>query len=1010
MLLRKVRILQLILLPSTFVIFAPSCHCFLLPRQSSIIMADEFGDDNFLDDFDVDTAVLRKRESLSPSARHDQNPYKKPKRSPLRALPFNKRITVGTKVDYPQEIVASEAPDLSVDEYRQEPMLPQTAAKPLLTKALTQTLQKYFGYSNFRSGQLEVIQASLEQRDVGVFWATGSGKSLCYQIPALHTGHIAVVVSPLISLMEDQVHKLNGLSEQPLATFLGSGQVDVSMEDRALDGQFPLVYVTPEKLLSINFLDRLAHLHKNKNRLSVIAIDESHCVSEWGHDFRPEYRKLHLIRSHGGLDDVPIMALTATAIPRVQQDIVTNLALREPHIDRQSFDRDNLQITVQRKKTGGIPANMRPLLSKLADRASTIIYVPTRDQVEEVCSYLQRNLEGVQVEAYHAGMPQDQRILAHTNFLVGKTSIICATVAFGMGIDKPDTRRVLHYGSPKTMEEYYQQIGRAGRDGLPAECLLIVSDVDFDRYRSDFYTGKLSAEAKVIFGTSLDALRNFAMDSQTCRRKSLLTFFEETPKFGDRCGTCDVCLTHKQHLDDLERDLGPMGARVILEAVRSLREQGLSVLEKVIAGNTVEAYRYLQGTNATEVQKSVQDARNSMEKKRPISYFRELLAPMVTKGYLIQKIRNVQVPGQTFSRSYTYYEIAARGREVLADPTMPIMLPVPQSVRDIEIELEDKRQKTLASLETSGVDMRLIPDKEVELGDGDVIRAFTKWHSYLDGLVKAEKHDRIQQMEDLRLRIDAWRLDAASKYRVAPASVMAEHIVVLIAYTVASMKPGQKVEKEALVGAGVRSREIGSLVDSLHEWVDEVQPAPEASTGATASSVIVFDEAPFTPAKAWEYSSYKPKKSTGMATWESSHRRFLAGEHPQAIAMTPENGRPVQVATVIYHILQGLELGYPVPLKKLAAVLPAPTEDEWNELARTEQLTSMSVVGDPDTSGVDGGKFLMTEFLRPIMGDAFLDTPYNLRSSHEKAKFGQWCDALRWYCALKRVGFEPTFE
>ena len=223
MLLRKVRILQLILLPSTFVIFAPSCHCFLLPRQSSIIMADEFGDDNFLDDFDVDTAVLRKRESLSPSARHDQNPYKKPKRSPLRALPFNKRITVGTKVDYPQEIVASEAPDLSVDEYRQEPMLPQTAAKPLLTKALTQTLQKYFGYSNFRSGQLEVIQASLEQRDVGVFWATGSGKSLCYQIPALHTGHIAVVVSPLISLMEDQVHKLNGLREQPLATFFGFG-------------------------------------------------------------------------------------------------------------------------------------------------------------------------------------------------------------------------------------------------------------------------------------------------------------------------------------------------------------------------------------------------------------------------------------------------------------------------------------------------------------------------------------------------------------------------------------------------------------------------------------------------------------------------------------------------------------------------------------------------------------------------------------------------------------------
>ena len=973
-------------------------------------MGDEFGDDNFLDDFDVDTAVQRKRASLSPRpvARENSNPYKRPKRSPLRALPFNERITLGTKIDPQQEIFSSGLPDFDNDEYPHDAT--DVTVKPLLTRALKQTLQKYFGYSNFRSGQLEVIQASLAQRDVGVFWATGSGKSLCYQIPALHTGHIAVVVSPLISLMEDQVHKLNGLSEQPLATFLGSGQVDASMEERAMDGEFPLVYVTPEKMLSMNFLDRLAHLHKHKNRLSVIAIDESHCVSEWGHDFRPEYRKLHLIRSHGGLDDVPIMALTATAIPRVQLDIISNLSLRKPHIDRQSFDRDNLQIFVQRKKTGGVAANMRPLLSKLADKASTIIYVPTRDQVEEVCSFLQQKLEGIQVEAYHAGMPQDQRTLAHTNFLVGKTNIICATVAFGMGIDKPDTRRVLHYGSPKTMEEYYQQIGRAGRDGLPAECLMITNDADFDRYRSDFYTGKLSAEAKVIFGTSLDALRNFAMDSQTCRRKTLLAFFEEIPKFGDRCGTCDVCLTYKEHPDDLERDLGPMGARIILTAVRSLREQGLSVLEKVIAGNTVEAYRYVQGTNATTIQKCIQDARSNMEKKRPIAYFRELLAPMVTKGYLLQKVKSVQVPGQSFSRAYTYYELDAKGHEVLADPTLPIMLPVPQSVRDIETELEEKRQKTLDLLQTSGVDVTLIPDKEVELGDGDVIRAFTKWHSYLDGLVKTNKHDRIQQLEDLRLRIDAWRLDTASKYRVAPATVLAEHVVVLIAYTVASMRPGQKMEKEALVGAGVRSREVDSLVNSLHEWVDEVQPASDAASRATAASMIVFDDAPFTPAKAWEYSSYKPKKTTGMATWESSHKRFLAGEHPQAIAMSPENGRPVQVATVIGHILQGLELGHPVPLKKLAAVLPAPTEEEWNELARAEQLSSMSVVGDPETSGVDGGKFSMTEFLRPVMGDAFVDAPYSMRSSHEKAKFGKLCEALRWYSALKRVGFEPTFK
>lgn len=968
-------------------------------------MADEFGDDSFLADFDVD-AVVQKRMSMSSPP--DQK--KRLKHSSLEAVAQNAKITQGTKIHPQQELVTT---DVTPDDHDTNPTLkplPPTL-KPLLTAALQQTLQNYFGYTNFRAGQLEVIQASLDQRDVGVFWATGSGKSLCYQIPALHTGHIAIVVSPLISLMEDQVHKLNGLSDRPLATFLGSGQVDATMEDRALQGEFPVVYVTPEKMLSGNFLDRLAMLHQHKTRLSLIAVDESHCVSEWGHDFRKEYRKLHHIRAHSGLKDVPMMALTATAIPRVQKDIVNNLALHQPYVAKQSFDRENLQITVQKKRTGGIHSTLQPLLPKLADKASTIIYAPTRDGVEEICSYLQQKLQGVNVEAYHAGMSQDQRTLAHTNFLVGKTSIICATVAFGMGIDKPDTRRVWHYGSPKTMEEYYQQIGRAGRDGLPAECLMLVSDGDFDRYRSDFYTGKLSAEAKKTFGQSLDALRDFALDCETCRRKSLLDFFEETPKFGDRCGTCDVCQTREQYADDLERDLGKMGARIILTATSALREQGVSVMEKVISGNMVEAYRYTQGTNATSIQKYIQEARGEMGKKRPISYFRELLAPMVSKGYLVNDIKSVQVPGQSYSRSYTYYSVTAKGTLALRDTSVPIMLPVPSSVRDIEREEEEKRQKKLALLEKSGVNLQHIPKKEMELGDGEVIQAFTKWHSYLDRLAKTGNQDRIQQLEDLRLRIDAWRLDTAAKYRVAPATVLAEHIVVLIAYTVASMQPGDKVAKEALTAAGVRSREIDTLVESLHEWVDEVQPASDSAPNTGMStSLMVFEDTPFAPAKPWEHAVYKPQKKTGLATWESSHQRFLAGEHPQTISMSPDNGRPIQVATVVGHILQGLEQGRAIPLKKLAAVIPAPTKYHWIELEKAEQVTSMSVVGDPNTSGVDGGKFLMTEFLRPIMGDAFVETPYPQRTDEDKAKFGKWCGALTWYMALKRVGYEPKFD
>jgi RecQ family ATP-dependent DNA helicase len=977
-------------------------------------MSDEFGDDDFLADFDVD-AVVQKRQALSPPATMANS--KRMKRSPLGSLPLNSRITSGSRVNPTKELASfnpySTTESASNNEAEQESSV---IVKPLLTKALQETLQKYFGYDDFRTGQLEVIQAALDHRDVGVFWATGSGKSLCYQIPALHTGHVAIVVSPLISLMEDQVHKLNGLSDRPLATFLGSAQGDASMEDRALQGEFPLVYVTPEKLLAGNFLDRLAHLHTHKNRLSLIAIDESHCVSEWGHDFRPEYRKLHLLRAHSSLKDVPIMALTATAIPRVQNDILSSLRLASPHIARQSFDRENLIIAVQ-KKRGGMHATLSPLLPKLYDRSSTIVYAPTRDQVQELANFLQSKLASkkVVVEAYHAGMSPQQRTAAHTNFLVGKTHIICATVAFGMGIDKPDTRRVWHYGPPKTMEEYYQQIGRAGRDGLPAECIMVVNDGDFDRYRSDFYMGSLPAEAKLTVGASLDALRQFSLDGETCRRKGLLNFFQETPSFGERCGTCDTCQSRKKFAGDLERDMGKMGARVILMAVSALRDQGLSFMEKVISGNVIDSYRYKPGTNITLIKDYISQAKNEMERKRPLSYFRELLAPLVSKGYLVQNTKSVAVPGSQYSKAFTYYSITSKGTLALHDTSAPITLPVPQSLRDLEAEEEEKRQKKFDLLEKAGVDLKQIPKEELALGDGDVIRAFSKWHSYLDALYKGNKEDRIQQLEDLRLRIDAWRMDTADKFRVAPATVLAEHIVLRIAYTAASMKPGVKVDKEALVAAGVRSREIDSLVIRLSEWVDEVQPAVQTSDvsgGAQdGAGAMVFDDTPFQPKQQWEYAVYKSQKKTGLATWESSHQRFLQGEHPASIAMAPANGRPIQIGTVMLHILQGLELGRETPLKKLAQLSTAPPNSvEWDELVRVEALTGMSVVDDPNTSGVDGGKFTMTEFLRPIMGDAFIDTPFNERNDVDKAKFGKWCELLKWYMGLKRVGYEPKFS
>ena len=331
---------------------------------------------------------------------------------------------------------------------------PSTSASTNLEQSLCATLQKYFGHSSFRQGQLDAITALLGDpsagqppRDVAVFWATGAGKSLTYQIPPLHTGKVAIVISPLISLMQDQVGKLNNVlvGGDETAIYLGSGQLDPHAEEKALSGKFNLIYLTPEKLLSGNFLERMAnHLH---NRLCLVAIDESHCTSEWGHDFRPQYREIgSSIRSVPSLKSVPMLALTATAVSRVQSDILKTLRLSDNvKVLKQSFDRANLQITVRRKPpSGGYRTALQSLVDELAAvqgrGQSTIIYCPTRSDVEEVAGHLSRQFESavaasggastaVRCEPYHAGMTPQARLSAHTNFLIGKTTVIVAVSA-----------------------------------------------------------------------------------------------------------------------------------------------------------------------------------------------------------------------------------------------------------------------------------------------------------------------------------------------------------------------------------------------------------------------------------------------------------------------------------------------------------------------------------------------------------------------------------------------------
>ena len=408
-------------------------------------MEDEFQFDDTFADFDVDAAVANAQKNQKAS------------QSPGISNPYTSKRPVNqtTTEHQPDRKVPAITKSGAIETYLHAKPVSNDLSTADFNNAVTNTLTKYFGHSKFRRGQLEILDAIINgKQDAAVFWSTGSGKSMCYMIPPLYLKKVAIVISPLISLMQDQVAKLNGLgneesvTENDIAAFLGSGQKDYGVEERALNGDYKIVYCTPEKLSTGNFIDRLANLHL-QNSICLIAIDESHCVSEWGHDFRKDYRLIgDRIRNHQVLKQIPIVALTATAVPRVQSDIIKSLHLRSPKIVQQSFDRDNLIINVKRKPNGGYKVALKGFVDHMLKldaqkkRESTIIYCPTQTLVEELTFWLDTRLQdsNVKVQSYHGGQSMGHRQDAHVNFLTGRTSVIVATLAFGMGIDKIDTR------------------------------------------------------------------------------------------------------------------------------------------------------------------------------------------------------------------------------------------------------------------------------------------------------------------------------------------------------------------------------------------------------------------------------------------------------------------------------------------------------------------------------------------------------------------------------------------
>ncbi len=424
-------------------------------------------------------------------------------------------------------------------------------------------LKSHFGYDHFRPLQEEIIANVLSQRDCLVVMPTGGGKSLCFQLPALCFDGLTLVVSPLIALMKDQVDSLkaNGIAAEFINNTLSRAEI-TRVQTQAQKGLLKILYLAPERLA----LSRFGHFLRTLD-VNLIAIDEAHCISEWGHDFRPDYRNLNALRRD--FPAAPLIALTATATDRVRQDIVIQLGLQRGQTFLSSFNRANLTFLVQPKRTAF--SKLLELLRRHKNEAA-IIYCFSRKDTEGLAADLSVN--GLQALPYHAGLDNDLRKETQEKFIRDEVPIIVATIAFGMGIDKPDVRLVVHYDLPKSVEGYYQETGRAGRDGLPSECVLYYSYGD--KVKQDYFIDRIEDDTE-----RENARRKLARvielcELQTCRRKYLLEYFGEKWE-EDECGGCDVCLTSREEFDATE-----IAQKVLSAVIRTGERFGVGHVSGVV--------------------------------------------------------------------------------------------------------------------------------------------------------------------------------------------------------------------------------------------------------------------------------------------------------------------------------------------------------------------------------------------------------------------------------------------
>ncbi len=483
-----------------------------------------------------------------------------------------------------------------------------------MPKSPLDTLKEVFGYTTFRPFQQEIVERVINGEDLFVLMPTGGGKSLCYQLPALHRPGVALVVSPLISLMKDQVDALIAAGVRAAAYNSQLTAVEArQVLARLHNGELDLLYVAPERLMTPAFLERLREIE-----ISLFAIDEAHCISQWGHDFRPEYRQLSRLRE--ALPGPPIIALTATAEPHTQKDILSGLNLGHARSFITGFDRPNIRYTVMDKVK---PASQLLTFLKLHQGESGIVYALSRKRVETVAADLNR--AGVKAGAYHAGLSPQLRKQVQDAFQRDEVQVVVATVAFGMGIDKSNVRFVVHYDLPKNIESYYQETGRAGRDGLPAEALLLFGYGDIAIARGLIEQGG-NQERKRIELQKLNTMVGFG-EAQSCRRRILVGYFGE--KLEADCGNCDICLNPPEMIDVTEE------ARKALSCV-------FRVGQRFGIGHVIDV---LRGSKNQRIMQLGHDRVSTygIGKERDQEFWGALLRHLVQHGFLHQDLDNYSI-------------------------------------------------------------------------------------------------------------------------------------------------------------------------------------------------------------------------------------------------------------------------------------------------------------------------------------------------------------------------------